>query len=79
MGCTESLPKGKLPIRTSRIRVKKNITNKYRIEPKILGTGNFGKVFLGQSIKDPNFKVAIKVVKKELIKNYEFEIFQEIE
>ena len=37
----------------------------YEIDPKILGAGAFGKVFLGRNKKDPDHKVAIKVISKE--------------
>jgi len=34
-----------------------------------LGAGSFGKVFLSESIADPTFKVAIKVLNKEKLGN----------
>jgi serine/threonine protein kinase len=42
------------------------LKNLYRItsDTKVLGAGAFGKVFLSESIADPSFKVAIKVLNK---------------
>lgn len=34
-------------------------------ETRVLGAGSFGKVFLSNSIANPDFKVAIKVLNKE--------------
>jgi len=34
----------------------------------LLGTGNFGKVFLSQNIHNPDLKVAIKVLDKQKLK-----------
>lgn len=36
---------------------------------KVLGAGAFGKVFLSESIADPTFKVAIKVLNKAKLKD----------
>lgn len=46
------------------------LKNNYKISPqsRILGAGTFGKVFLSESILDPEFKVAVKVVNKEKLK-----------
>ena len=43
------------------------LKNCYKIEERqvVLGSGAFGKVFLSQSQKDPNFYVAIKVLDKD--------------
>lgn len=43
----------------------KVITKKYIINPQVLGTGNFGKVFLGTSRENPNHKCAIKLIDKK--------------
>ncbi len=42
----------------------------YRISAstKVLGAGSFGKVFLSENIEDPTFKVAIKVLNKNKLK-----------
>ena len=40
----------------------KRIQTKYKFTEKILGAGNFGKVFLAESVADPDFKVAIKTI-----------------
>ena len=37
----------------------------YNINPKVLGSGSFGKVFLAENKADPTFKVAIKVISKQ--------------
>ena len=42
----------------------KVLSKKYEINPKCLGAGNFGKVFLGTSVADKSFKVAIKTLPK---------------
>ena len=41
------------------------IAKKYIINPQVLGTGNFGKVFLATSKKDRNHKCAIKLIDKK--------------
>lgn len=43
-----------------------NLKQYYKIssDTKVLGTGAFGKVFLSESVVDPHFKVAIKVLSK---------------
>jgi serine/threonine protein kinase len=43
------------------------LTTAYTITPKVLGAGNFGKVFLAKSIANPDFKVAIKTLNKKKI------------
>jgi len=40
------------------------IQRKYSTHSKVLGAGNFGKVFLANSIADPEFRVAIKTLPK---------------
>lgn len=47
----------------------KQIQAKYTINPEVLGTGNFGKVFLAQWTANPNIKVAIKALSKAKIEN----------
>lgn len=44
----------------------KELKQNYRIgiDTKILGAGSFGKVFLSESVADPSFRVAIKVLNK---------------
>ena len=36
----------------------------YDIDKKVLGSGSFGKVFLANDKKNPDFKVAVKVIDK---------------
>jgi calcium-dependent protein kinase len=46
---------------------------------KVLGAGAFGKVFLSESIYDPTFKVAIKVINKKKIGEHINTIKEEVE
>ena len=73
MGCSNSsnvdYPK---PARSSKKLVNgatAQIKKKYNIATKVLGSGAFGKVFMGTSVNDDNFKVAIKVIPKRNIKD----------
>ena len=52
----------------------------YRISAttKVLGAGAFGKVFLSESIADPSFKVAIKVINKTKLKDHIDAIKEEV-
>ncbi|CDW86363.1 protein kinase domain containing protein [Stylonychia lemnae] len=52
----------------------------YRISEstKVLGAGQFGKVFLSESIADPSFKVAIKVLNKVKLKEHIDSIREEV-
>ena len=43
------------------------ISNTYVIQPKILGSGNFGKVFLANNTQNLDFQVAIKAISKRKI------------
>ena len=47
------------------------LKNNYKISQntRILGAGSFGKVFLSESTANPDFKVAIKVINKEKVKD----------
>jgi len=47
-------------------------------ETKVLGAGAFGKVFLSESLADPNFKVAIKVLNKEKLADHIDAIKEEV-
>lgn len=42
----------------------KKITHKYVLTDKMIGAGQFGKVYLAYSAADKNFKVAIKAINK---------------
>ena len=42
----------------------KDLKATYNIETNVLGSGSYGKVFLGTDKKNPDFKLAIKVIKK---------------
>ena len=55
----------------------KTITKKYIINPQVLGSGNFGKVFLGTSHSDKNHKCAIKLIDKRAFEEIDL-IKQEI-
>ena len=43
----------------------RRISNAYTITAKILGAGNYGKVFLAYHVNKPGFKVAIKTLQKK--------------
>lgn len=43
------------------------LTQTYNLSKTVLGRGQFGQVFLAESIADPDFKVAIKLVKRECV------------
>jgi calcium-dependent protein kinase len=47
-----------------------SLKRNYKIssDSRILGAGQFGKVFLSESIANPDFKVAIKVINKDKLK-----------
>jgi len=49
----------------------KELKMNYRIanDTRVLGAGAFGKVFLSESIANPAFKVAIKVLNKSKLGN----------
>eukprot|EP00347_Sterkiella_histriomuscorum_P016687 403352243 len=53
---------GNAPIQSADYRL---IANVYTTTSKVLGTGNFGKVFLAKSISNPEFLVAIKTMPKK--------------
>ena len=53
------------------------ITKKYIINPQVLGTGNFGKVFLATSKKDKNHKCAIKLIDKKKGSHEEIELIKQ--
>ena len=50
--------------------VMDNLKRNYKIsaDSRILGAGMFGKVFLSESIANPDLKVAIKVINKDKVK-----------
>lgn len=47
----------------------KQISQKYTINPEVLGTGQFGKVFLAHNTANPEVKVAIKTLNKKKVEN----------
>ncbi len=47
------------------------IARKYTISTKVLGSGNFGKVFLGYNMANPDFKVAMKTMPKTKLEDLE--------
>jgi hypothetical protein len=70
MGCCSL--KSKEVRRGTRLNtVMDNLKRNYKIssESRILGAGQFGKVFLSESIANPDLKVAIKVINKEKVKD----------
>ena len=53
------------------------IQKHYTFEHKVLGAGNFGKVMLATSSKDPLFRVAVKIMNKKQIEDMD-EVKEEI-
>ena len=47
------------------------IRQKYKIDKKAIGTGSFGKVFIGKMIANEKIKVAIKAIPKAKGINFE--------
>jgi calcium-dependent protein kinase len=83
MGCCSTKHDVKLPEqkpRTIRAGSFKQIREKYIIHPKFLGTGTYGKVFLGTNSANTDIKVAIKTLsKKKLTEKAIAEIKDEIQ
>lgn len=48
----------------------------YNINPKLLGSGTFGKVFQAENKADKSLKVAIKVLHKSKMDASELEMLQ---
>ena len=61
MGCCQTL---NTDTRNSQRVVANNLTKLYEIDPKVLGAGSFGKVFLAHNKKNRDFRVAVKVISK---------------
>ena len=61
MGCCQTL---NTDTRNSQRVVVNNLTKLYEIDPKVLGAGSFGKVFLAHNKKNRDFRVAVKVISK---------------
>ena len=82
MGCMHPTNRNKSSIcgKTRRISGLELLKSNYKISPqsKILGAGSFGKVFLSESVLDPNFKVAVKVVNKHKLRDALDQIKEEI-
>lgn len=45
------------------------MSQRYNMSKEVLGTGNFGKVFLATSLADTSFKVAIKAISKQRVED----------
>ena len=78
MGCgpSKNSAEPRSPIRADKFNKSKrsnsgvaDLKHNYSISKStpVLGTGSFGKVFLSQSIANPDHKVAIKVLNKEKV------------
>jgi len=82
MGCCSSTKEIRQPKREHKL-VKsgsfKQIREKYIIHPKFLGTGTYGKVFLGSLAANKSIKVAIKTLSKRKLSEKQIsEIKEEI-
>ncbi len=51
----------------------KQLRQCYNINPKVLGSGSFGKVFLAENKQDTSHVVAIKVIHKAKLKQDEID------
>lgn len=40
----------------------KLITSTYTVTQKVLGSGNYGKVYLGYQVVNPDYRVAVKAI-----------------
>jgi serine/threonine protein kinase len=69
MGCCATKDDAMNPSKKKGESATKQIKRKYHIHSKVLGSGGFGKVFLAESVADPNFKVAIKAIGKAKLGN----------
>ena len=78
MGCTNSSGDSVKPTRKHHQGATQAIKKKYKIETRVLGSGAFGKVFLATSVKDKDFKVAIKVIAKKKIEDDIDQLLDEI-
>ena len=82
MGCEMCKYEIKDSIQLKQIEVKtgsyKQIQKKYTLNSKILGSGNFGKVFLAHNMADPAFKVAIKTIPKHKLSSSIEQLKEEI-
>ncbi len=83
MGCCQ--PNKKSHVLTPKMNSSgsgvKELKMNYRIsnDTKVLGAGAFGKVFLSESIANPAFKVAIKVLSKSKLGNQIDAIKEEVD
>lgn len=66
MGCMNSSTKTKAKSGVAELKLNYKISN----DTEVLGAGAFGKVFLSESIANPEHKVAIKVLNKHKLGDY---------
>lgn len=67
MGCVSSNTAKSKSTKNTSMRFNQGVTQlrqNYDINPKLLGTGSFGKVFMATNKSDSSHRVAIKVLNK---------------
>lgn len=74
MGCFNSTSTATNTSSTKKIKAGvAQLRQLYNINPKVLGSGSFGKVFQAENKSDTTMKVAIKVISKQKLSKEEID------